>query len=455
MRSRSLKYTEGYYTDKQWVYNYPPTVKSRLFTGDVQTSDELHSWPPAKAASGDVGGNFQSIRYSVDPGGLKLHEAHSNWSNPGGSAYNALGPQFARKWEQLYEPNHSSWDKTPLVSAASLLALGATAISRCAPTNPHASASQLLGELRRDGIPAIPGLKAFQNGPRPASLTPRGRFARQKAKATGKPVVRGKLTKTQVRRNLRKSAKISGSEHLNVVFGWKPLINDVRKLAKAQRRSEEILKQYVRDSGRLVRRHYEFPTTVSTTVVDLGLLAPINPFVLSLYAVPKGRATKTTVVTRRMWFDGAFTYHVNGGDDLLSRMHRYVQEANHLSGVGISPGVLWDLAPWSWAVDWFTNTGDVLNNMSMAMVDGLVVVYGYMMVETTTVSTYSNYGVVLKGRSGNQPPMSLEQTWTETTKQRLRATPFGFGVDLTALTPHQLAIVAALGLSRDGRKLAL
>lgn len=300
------------------------------------------------------------------------------------------------------------------------MAAGATAISRCAPTNPHASISQTLGELRRDGIPAIPLIRSLKKGPRPPSR------------------------------------KDIGNEYLNVEFGWKPLISDVGKLISAQRESEKLVKQYLKDAKRLIRRRYDFPVSTSVVHEELGPVSPVPALVSAHYVVSKGKLTRETRVEKRMWFSGAFTYAVGGQEDAVAKLRRNVQVANHIYGAGITPSVIWDLAPWSWAADWVTNTGDIVNNASAMALDGLVVVYGYIMAQTVTTVTYRNVGCTLtNGPAGIQPPMTLTQSWTQTIRQRRRATPFGFGLELGAFTPRQLAIVAALGLSRDGRKLAI
>lgn len=418
-RTRSRTTSAGVYDDESWIYSYPHGHASRVFVNDETITDDVHKWPAPKSGigSGDVGGYLQQTKYVCVPGG-QFFECHTNWSNPAMSAYNWKAYQFAWSRSQAYLAGHPApWVKTPAVSDFDLFKAGATAIARCSPTLPHASISQALGEIRRDGIPAIPGLKAFEKGPRPG--------------------------------------KKAGSEYLNVEFGIKPLLSDIRKVLTAERKSDRIIAQYVKDSGKLVRRRYEFPATSSTVVEDLGLYAPVSAFTTSMYAVPKGRVTRTTTIERRMWFSGAFTYHVNDADSILGRLHRGSQIANHLTGVGVNPGVLWDLTPWSWAVDWFSNTGDVMTNISSMGTDGLVLVRGYIMAETVTTVTYTNIGAQLWARVGKYPPMSLTQSWTETIRQRRRATPFGFGLSVAAFTPRQLAIVAALGLSRDGRKLAL
>lgn len=437
-----MQYSSGSWTGRSWVYNYLQYARYYYcnFVSDESISDELHIWPPPSGDGlTDVGGLLQQVKYTVEPGAFEV-DVHAGYFNRTlrAWAYNYVGPLFAYEQSQAYGSVHTKWTDTPLASTSELDALGATAISRCAPTNPHASLSQTLGELRRDGIPAIPSLRAFQKGPRPPN-------------PKRKPKVGSRYLKHQVPTRSPRSA-VAGSQYLNIEFGWKPLLSDVRKLAMAQRKSEKILSQYVRDSGRLVRRKYEFPLLVTESVADWGLRSPVPVLDTPLYTKTQGQVTCTTRVETRRWFTGSFTYHVSDADSLIGKVTQGLQKANHLSGVGVSPGVLWDLTPWSWAADWISNTGDVLNNISMMQTDGLVLVNGYIMVEITTIKTINNLGCRLFGYSKD---LDLTQTWTKISRQRRRATPFGFGLDVGAFTPRQLAIVAALGLSRDGRKLAL
>jgi hypothetical protein len=114
-------------------------------------------------------------------------------------------------------------------------------------------------------------------------------------------------------------------------------------------------------------------------------------------------------------------------------------------GLDPSPDTVWNLAPWSWAADWFTNAGDVVSNLSDFASGGLVMAYGYMMEHSSVTDSYR-----LADHTGLIPmmgkPRSLDVV-TET-KLRIRANPFGFGVAWDGLSPFQLSILAALGLSR-------
>jgi hypothetical protein len=115
-------------------------------------------------------------------------------------------------------------------------------------------------------------------------------------------------------------------------------------------------------------------------------------------------------------------------------------------GVAFTPETLWNLTPWSWAADWFSNAGDVISNLSDSQRYGLIMPYGYIMVNTIQKRTYSVSGVSDYGGSGNVPGSI---TFVTESKQRGKANPFGFGVSDGDLDPGQISILAALGLSRS------
>jgi len=108
----------------------------------------------------------------------------------------------------------------------------------------------------------------------------------------------------------------------------------------------------------------------------------------------------------------------------------------------ITPEVLWNLAPWSWAADWFGNIGDVMHNVSALGRDGLVMEYGYVMNERKTDASY-----VCRSRLG-----TYTRDVTTVDRRRWAAiSPYGFSVSWDGLTPKQLAVVTALGLTRGPR----
>nr|UJQ85830.1 MAG: hypothetical protein 1 [Leviviridae sp.] len=387
-----------------------PTKGTYRFIGGQETSDEVNAWPLMEG-KWDEGGNFFSIKRDCSVDGTILRLGVN--VDPKKSPTFYEGPVFP-----AYQTETRSLASTVGLLAASeidLDALGTTAISRVEPTRSHADVAVALGELYRDGIPAAIG----------ASLLKRKGLNRQNI----------------------------GGEYLNVEFGWKPFVSDLKKLAAAAKEAESIMAQYQRDSGKWVRRRYSFPTERQTTVTtQAGVPVKHAGITLNMWNEYKGTLQVTRSIERKTWFSGAFSYHTDVGDRAKSKLVEYAQMADKLYGLELTPETVWNLAPWSWAVDWVTNVGDLIHNVSAFVQDGLIMQYGYIMRETTQETNHYMYG--LNSRPDNKPK-STTQRDVYTVKQRRRATPFGFGLEVGDFTPRQWAIIAALGMSRRGRYTAM
>lgn len=161
-----------------------------------------------------------------------------------------------------------------------------------------------------------------------------------------------------------------------------------------------------------------------------------------LYA-GSGTAYTLTTTKRKIWFEGCYTYFIP--DDTFRRR---IAEADQLLGTTPDVAMLYNLAPWSWAADWVSNMGSLLENYTAFSSDGLVLSYGYVM-ETVSVSRH----YVLEGiRYASYPGRhTLTQTFTTTRKRRLKASPYGFAVTWDGFTPRQLSILASLGITRGRR----
>lgn len=315
------------------------------------------------------------------------------------------------------------------------LALGTKAINKTIPTLPVAGMAAFLGELH-EGLPKMIGHSSL---------------FRERAHA-----FHG-----------------LGSEYLNVQFGWKPFLSDVRKFAKAFKNAGEILKQYRRDSGKTVHRHYTFPVIRDTKVysptpigmgvgqnpADFAFRIPCDNTVYGTFTsgelqslLRSGTSASihaSSVRKQRYWFSGAYSYLVSEDDSFLGRMEGYIQQANKLLGVKVTPDVLWELTPWSWLLDWEVNIGVNISNLTAFGQDNLALRWGYLMRETsynhyTSTSNISSYG------NWGGP---IHSTWRIVKKERIRSTPFGFGLNADGFTDHQWSILGALGLTRAPKKL--
>jgi hypothetical protein len=392
----------------------------------------------------DVGSPFKTSRSFVSDvrgkpfkGKPQTYEIHFDDRNffGNGNAGSYSGPILP------VDPAPRHFPSREFTSSNELNQIGATAISLCKPTTPAASVFAALGELVRDGLPAVPGIQAWRESTRISR--------KRQREAQRRLAFKGPASKYKRRRSNPHPGKVLGEEYLNYQFGLAPTISDARKISEAIRKSDAILKQYERNSGRGVRRRFVFPTTTieEDFVPDTaGSPYPVGP-PLTYFDDWNGVLTGHRVSVIETWFSGSFTYYCPPAKDYRAAMFRQVALANKLLGVLPSPDAFWQLTPWSWAVDWFTNIGDVMSNVSDWADQGLVMQYGYLMQTKRITDTYTLSGIKPRGYD----PLAVSLSFTSITKQRVKADPFGFGVSWDGLSPYQLSIAAALGLTR-GRK---
>lgn len=379
--------------------------------GTQSTTSENHpEWRQrAKHADVDIGGEFTMQRKWADvPSGRQIASVRWLPDGPGGRIYDQIysGQVWSTSGIGYSFPNYFQ------SSNSTLDAWGSKAIAECKPTNSVADASVFLAELFREGIPKMIGSTLW----------------RDRTEAT---------------------LKKGGSEYLNYEFGWKPIANDIRKFMYGVAHARTVLEQYERDAGRVVRRRFSFPPEESTSVelMGTGLRAYMNPSSQPQYAdgPATGRLHRISTTSRRRWFSGAFTYYIPGGLTSNGVLDEYTSQARNVLGLKLTPELIWNLAPWSWAADWVSNLGDVISNASDWASDGLVLRYGYVMEHTIAKHTYAYSGST--GLRSDLKPVNV--SLCSETKTRRKATPFGFGLTWSGLSPRQLAIAAALGITKS------
>jgi hypothetical protein len=386
--------------------------------GSEITQSESHpSWGRhlrnRESLQGDVGGSFYNKKSGVrlvnaDAQKLDGLQLDNSFFPPRRTVGIYHGPVMAE------HPGGISLPTLNEDSFATLSAKGTTAIARCKPTNNVADLSNFLAELYRDGLPKLFG----------ATLWKERTFA----------------------------ARNAGEEYLNEEFGWKPMVSDVQDIFHAVTHAHDVLNHYEQNSGHVVRRKYAFPVEESTSSPVL-VSNTRSPIILTgtqgLYfdtgKSQNGKLWVTTKTIKRTWFSGAFTYHLPSGYRSRNAMIRYGTQARTLLGLRLTPEVIWNAAPWTWAIDWFSNAGDVVSNLSDWATDGLVLKYGYIMQQCISENTYfmEGYGRLRSTNVHVSPVVAYQES-----KRREVATPFGFELSWNGLSPRQLAISAALGLTR-------
>lgn len=409
-RIRSLPFGKiGGITSYPFAPSNQPVDQRASVVGVQKTIDENHFWYSTsrfykkRGHLLDLGGDFYTTKdFYANDHGVTVSDSEAT----------LFGKPLYR-WTGQLAPTYADFSLTRLAAAPSsnqnLDAWGSNAIAKVIPTKSRADAAVSLAELLREGIPSM----------------------------VGSALMKSKL------RDIRKL----GDEYLNYTFGWVPLVDGIKDIVKAYEGAEKTLQQLKRDSGRVVRRRLIEPSVVTEVHSTLASTWPIGG--VNSYHSRGGpyKVTRKIRTERKRWFSGAFTYHLAVDEDAFTGFLKTAQEAKILYGVKLDPEVLWNLTPWSWAADWFANGGTLASNLSSFSQDGLVMRYGYVMETTTVTYTDTMHAVdIIGGYKGD-----LQHSYGTTVKVRRRATPFGFGLTWDGFSDYQMAIIAALGISRIPR----
>jgi hypothetical protein len=307
---------------------------------------------------------------------------------------------------------------------------GTKAMSLCAPSVPHVSLVASVGELLQ-GLPAVPGYALLRSG----------------------------------------AFSTSGDEYLNWVFGILPTLSDARKFAETLNSLSLSLYQLRRDEGKRVRRSFTFPVEQKTEIfapADLGRAevgaSSYGRLGFSQISYPgdtgssslgylgdfRGNTELFMSLRREIRFSGSFTYHLPEIPGFSGRLEQYMSEYDRLFGLSLDAKAAWQLMPWSWLIDWFTDITENLKAIEVAHDDNLVMNYGYAMessVRTVIAKTTFSPSYTKLNFGGTR---FLNTLWKTEVKRRIRANPYGFvsSADGGFWTPYRMAVLAALGISR-------
>jgi len=313
------------------------------------------------------------------------------------------------------------------------------AYRKARPGNPKADVGQFLIELR--DLPVVPLKGVWRQF---GSLVKRNR-GRSLADL---PV--GLLKQLSDFRSL-------GSEYLNVVFGWKPFLNDLRKTYNLWQVIDKQMAQIIRENGKNIRRRCQVKDQKDVSQVRKTYPwpyadvfgAPPNWFGEEAYSV----RTTVTRVSERVWFSGSFRYYIpDVGSSQWDARARLA-----LFGAFPTPELLWSVLPWSWLIDWFANVSDVLSNISPNAVDNLVCNRSFIMRHTvqeiveqcdTAHDAFDNvfFGFGAKWNAFSGSFVSTDKV--ETKVRAIGGNPYGLNSQWSDLSSNQVAVLAALGLSR-------
>ncbi len=262
---------------------------------------------------------------------------------------------------------------------------------------------------------------------------------------------------------LKDASQALGSEWLNNQFGWTPILSDVNAATKVLTTLDSLL--FPEDNTRrVVKRILHSRAATQSGTGSLTTEPPLRmngglPTRSDYASVLKFQGTTnfqagpvemdyTASEVISLWTTARF----NTGPKPSTANNGYLDKAIELLGLELNANTLWELTPWSWLIDWFSNIGTVIENLTSLGLSNTILNYAY-----TTMRREAHSGVVarpaevhpLRYYSITSVSGDFIYSWRTDQKVRLAASPFGFDVSLDVLNPGQWGILVALGLARS------
>ncbi len=250
-----------------------------------------------------------------------------------------------------------------------------------------------------------------------------------------------------------------GSDYLNAQFGWLPFLDGLREIATAlaaasyglfrpwgayhrSRKDDEVRVQ--RASSRT--GNYGIAMGAFYAPSDVKALIPGSH--VSGGTSISGTSIYTTDSTVERWYEAEYVYLPEPAFD----NDPYLQKFDTLMKTNITAADLWELAPWSWLVDWFLKIGKAIESYETATTNRILSTYAYAMEKTTVKTRVLSYNFTTPAGVVYTGPKTHVVDLEYTRMRRIRANPFGFTLNpTTQLTAGQMGILGALGLTQVRR----
>lgn len=251
-----------------------------------------------------------------------------------------------------------------------------------------------------------------------------------------------------------------GSEYLNIMFGWTPLINEAANIIKIGMTLERAA--YYESFRR--KRQWEGPSVSETTEGELVITNSNSPYLAGSFPLggaPTGQSSgigftvnrsKTSLFSEDYHFSSRYTGLAKPTLRANSHSDRAMDIVKRLGLVPDST-LVWDLVPYSWLVDWFTTMGASITNARVYSPKSgkYNTDYAYLTTKRTVQHDSKVNYITSVAPNAKLRRLSLQRSRSysvNVVKWRDRATPFGFGTQMGSLNGSQFAILVALGLAQ-------
>lgn len=239
---------------------------------------------------------------------------------------------------------------------------------------------------------------------------------------------------------------------LNHQFGWVPFLNDLEGFYKTYSDMEVLIAKLTAQNNQFVRKRATIAK--SETIALVGS----NPFVSGNICFPNTYMDSTAWcnggpfhylvdrTTTTITASGKFRYYRPEFDltrtDYSSAM-RSIQRQLTLYGLRISPSNIYKATPWTWAADWISNAGKLIDRANDYLLDSVASQYLFVS------SHVKKERLLIQIIPFKNAYTILSFSRHFDVKQRQEdASPYGFNLSVSNLTARQLAIAGALGITR-------
>lgn len=247
--------------------------------------------------------------------------------------------------------------------------------------------------------------------------------------------------------------KQAANTFLLTQFGWKPFLKDMAGIISAYQKSKAYFAQRYKDNDQWVRRfradkRIESEDVISDSTGELGCypFAPLS--IHGLVNTADARHISSLLSSTTVWYEGVFKVYRrefdtarSSEDDAFDNLQRYMS----LYGAHVSPAVLYQATPWSWLLDWFTNTGHIIKEAQDYGTGEVASKYMYVMHHS--YRSFRSKSIFTVG----QQHVKQDLEWYSILDiKRRQAASTNFEFYPSSITARQVAILAALGITRVG-----
>jgi hypothetical protein len=240
-------------------------------------------------------------------------------------------------------------------------------------------------------------------------------------------------------------------QFLNFQFGWKPFLKDMKDAHNVLSDFDAYVERIREHNGVWRKRTRKEDVVEGEEVLYQGQsnTNACSPALFASEFLVPGSCYQT--VTRqkmtRVWYTGTFKYY-RPEFDYTKKMNtawRRVQQHITALGLRVSPSIVYKVTPWTWLVDWFVNIGDFVKRVEDMASDTIVSRDFYLM-------RHSYVRLEYRKRFSTFDGQSFDLKWYRTVETKRRGSadsPFHFAPLPGGLSAMQLAILAAVGLTRS------